>query len=68
MTTYAYTTTNGRMTQPPPAKIPTVRWRKKGCRNCQPIVVPTRALTAPASPVSRGAAAMGANNQPNPQP
>jgi hypothetical protein len=45
MMTYAYSITNGRMTQPPPAKTPTVRWRKKGCAHCKPIVVPTKPTT-----------------------
>lgn len=47
--TYAYTLTNGRLTMPPPAKTPAVAWRKKGCRNCKPIVIPTR----PTQPFTR---------------
>lgn len=28
----------------------TVLWRKKGCKSCQPIAVPTREILTPAKP------------------
>lgn len=39
-------------TSPVPTAMPpnTVRWRKKGCKTCQPIVVPTRVTITPDAP------------------
>ena len=42
---YVYSVSHGRMTVTPPA--PAVRWRKKGCAHCKPIVVPTKPTINP---------------------